>query len=127
MTGPFIVISRTRAKPGKAATYAAWCEEFVPKVEEDEPRLLAFNIYESEDHASSVVVQVHPDAESMEYHLKLFAEKVAEIHDLVDVEVVELYGPPSPALTEWVTHGIEGLPVTQHPVRRAGFTRLQGA
>lgn len=127
MTGPFIVISRSRSKPGRAEPYAAWCEAFTPLVEENEPRLLAFNIYESEDHTSSVVVQVHPDAESMEYHLKLFAEKVGEVFDYVDVEGVELYGPPSPALTDWVNHGIEGLPVTQHPVHRAGFTRLQGA
>lgn len=126
MTGPFIVISRTRAKPGQAEAYAAWCEQFVPLVEENEPRLLAFNVYESDDHGSSVVVQVHPDAESMEYHLKLFAEKVSEIFDDVDVESVELCGPPSPALAEWVRHGIEGLPVMQHPVHRAGFTRLQG-
>lgn len=81
---------------------------------------------ESDDHGSSVVVQVHPDAESMEYRLKLFAEKVSEVFADVDVESVELCGPPSPALTEWVSHGIEGLPVMQHPVHRAGFTRLQG-
>ena len=127
MTGPFIVVSRSRPKPGKGDPYAAWCEEFMPFVEENEPRMLALNIYESEDHTSSVVVQVHPDAESMEYHLKLFAEKLSEMFDFIDVEGVELYGPVSPALNEWVTHGIEGLPVTQHPVHRAGFTRLQGA
>lgn len=127
MTGPFIVISRSRAKPGKAEPYARWCEEFTPLAEENEPRLLAFNIYESEDHESSVVVQVHPDAESMEYHLKLFGEKVTEVFDFVDVEGVELYGALSSALLEWVNHGIQGLPITQHPVHRAGFTRLQGA
>lgn len=126
MTGPFIVISRSRPKPGKGEPYASWCEQFTPLVEDNEPRLLAFNVYESEDHASSVVVQVHPDAESMEYHLKLFTAKVSEAFDYIDVDSVELYGPPSPALTEWVKHGIEGLSVTQHPVHRAGFTRLQG-
>lgn len=126
MTGPFIVISRSRPKPGKGEPYASWCEQFTPLVEDNEPRLLAFNIYESENHASSVVIQVHPDAESMEYHLKLFTAKVSEAFDYIDVDSVELYGPPSPALTEWVKHGIEGLSVTQHPVHRAGFTRLQG-
>ncbi len=124
MTGPFIVISRSRTKPGKAEAYSAWCEDFVPVVEEKEPRLLAFNIYESDDHSMSVVVQVHPDAESMEYHLKLLGEKVGETFDYVDVESVELCGPPSPWVTEWANHGIEGLNVVLHPVLRAGFTRL---
>jgi hypothetical protein len=127
MTGPFIVISRSRLKPGRAESYAAWCEAITAFVEENEPRLLAFNIYESEDHTSSVVVQIHPDAESMEYHLKLCADKLGEMFDYIDVDGVELYGPTSPALTEWVNHGIEGLPVTKNPVHRAGFTRLQGA
>jgi hypothetical protein len=72
-----------------------------------------------------VVIQVHPDAESFEFHLKLFGERVRETFDYIDLEGVEVYGPPSPYVEEFLTHGREGLSVTAHPLRKAGFTRLQ--
>ena len=127
MSGPFIVVSRSRIKPGKAEAYALWCEEFCRYVEQNEPRLLAFNIYETEDRETSVVVQVHPDAESMEFHLKLYGEKVREAFDQVDVESLDICGTPSEALEQWLQHGIPGLPVKLMRAHRAGFTRLQAA
>jgi uncharacterized protein YkuJ len=126
MSGPFVIISRSRVKPGKAEVYDEWCASFFPDVEENEPRLLAFNQWETEDGAVSVVIQVHPDAESFEYHLKLFGDRVRETFDYLDVDGVEIYGPPSQFVEEFVTHGVEAMPITVHPRHKAGFTRLQG-
>jgi uncharacterized protein YkuJ len=127
MSGPFIVMSKSRIKPDKAEAYAAWCAEMFADVEEQEPRLLAFNQWDAEDRTSSVVIQVHPDAESFEYHLKLFGERVKETFDYIDLEAVEVYGPPSPFVQQFISHGLGGLPVTLHPRHVVGFTRLTGA
>ena len=127
MSGPFIVISRSRIKPDSAAAYSAWCADFFADVEEQEPRLLAFNLWESEDHSSSVVIQVHPDAESFEYHLKLFGERVRETFEYTEVEAVDVFGPPSPFVQEFISHGMANLPVTLHPRHQVGFTRLTRA
>ena len=81
MSGPFVIISKTRIKSGSEEAYAAWCADMFADVEEQEPRLLAFNQWESEDRTSVVVIQVHPDAESFEFHLKLFGERVQEALD----------------------------------------------
>jgi hypothetical protein len=126
MDGPFIVISRSRIKQGKAESYAALSRTLFHDIEEGEPRLLAFNQYDSADHTSSVVVQVHPDAESFEYHLKLFGERVQETFDYLDLDVVEVYGPPSPFVEDVVSHGLEGVQVVVHPLHTVGFTRLGG-
>jgi hypothetical protein len=126
MSGPFIVVSRSRLKPGKEDAYAAWRTEMFRDVEEQEPRLLAFNEWDSDDDTSSVVIQVHPDAESFEYNLKLFGERVQEALDYIEAEGVEIYGPPSPFVEQLVTHRVPGMPVTVHPLHKAGFTRLQG-
>ena len=123
MAGPFCVLSKSRIKPGKADAYAAWCADMFRDVEEQEPRLLAFNVWESEDHTSSVVIQVHPDAELFEFHLQLFGERVKETFDFIDVDGVEIYGPPSPFVEQFITHGLSGIPVTAHPLHKAGFTR----
>ena len=50
--------------------------EFCKLVEETEPRLLAFHIYVTEDQGSEVVVHIHPDADSMLYHLEVMGNKV---------------------------------------------------
>ena len=73
-----------------------------------------------------MVIQLHPDAESFEYHLKLFGERVKETFAYIDLDGVEIYGPPSPFVEEFVTHGLTDLPVTVHPLHKAGFTRLGG-
>jgi quinol monooxygenase YgiN len=124
MSAPFIVISKSRVKPGKAEEYAALNEQLFAEIEENEPRLLAFNQYENDD-GSSVVIQVHPDAESFEYHLKLFGEKVNKAIEYLDVDGVEIYGQATPLLQE--IHDIPDLTVTVHPLHTHGFTRLQGA
>lgn len=127
MSGPFIVMSKAGIKPGMAEAYAAWCADMFADVEEQEPRLLAFNQWASEDRTSVVVIQVHPDAESFEYHLKLFGERVKETFDLTDLHAVEIYGPPSPFVEQFINHGLQGLQVTVHPRHMVGFTRLTAA
>lgn len=124
MSGPFVIISRSRIKPGQARAYEEWSASFLPDVEEGEPRLLAFNQWETADGNTSVVMQVHPDAESFEYHLKLFGDRVRESFGYLDVEGVEIYGPPSAFVEEFVTHGVAGMPITVHPAHTGGFTRL---
>ena len=76
MTGPFIVKTISRIHEGKGEEYRPLVEEICRLAEELEPRLLAFHIYVSEDESSEVVVQVHPDAESMQTHLQALGEKV---------------------------------------------------
>lgn len=126
MSGPFVVVSRSRIKPGKAEAYALWCYDFCRYVEEHEPRLLAFNVYETDDHDISVIVQVHPDAESMEHHLALYAEKLRESLHYDVIESIDICGSPTDAVDQWLRDGSSHLPVSVVRVHRAGFTRLQG-
>jgi hypothetical protein len=122
MSGPFIVVGRSRLKPGKADAYAAWRTEMFREVEEQEPRLLAFNEWDSDDDTSSVVIQVHPDAESFEYHLKLFGERVQEALDYIEALRSTVRRAPL-----WnSSYGVTGMRITVHPLHKAGFTRLQG-
>jgi hypothetical protein len=47
-------------------------------IEANEPRLIAFNEYVNEAEDEVTVVQVHPDAESMEAHLEIVGERAQE-------------------------------------------------
>ena len=69
MTGPFIFIATNRLKPG---AYEAECHRvpgLVEFIKASEPRVLAFNEYINAQRTDVTVVQVHPDAQSMEFHM----------------------------------------------------------
>jgi hypothetical protein len=125
VSAPFIVRSVSRIHPGKADAYRPVAAEFCGLVEEREPRLLGFHIYVSEDRTSEVVVQIHPDAESMQRHLEVMGEKVRETFAFADFESLEIYGEPNEALKEWLSRLSQGVQFSLHPVHWGGFTRLQ--
>ena len=125
MSAPFIVKTVSRIHEGKAATYRPLAEEICRFAEEREPRLLAFHIFVSEDENSEVVIQIHPDAESMQHHLEVLGREVRETADYADFESLEIYGQPNDALLEWLPHVTEGIKFTLHPTQWGGFTRLQ--
>jgi hypothetical protein len=65
VSGPFIFIATNRLKPGKLADEKKRVPGLVDFIEANEPQLLAFNEYASEDGTEVAVVQIHPDADSM--------------------------------------------------------------
>ena len=123
MSGPFIVKTVSRIHSGKAEAYRPMVSEFCKLVEEMEPRLLGFHIYVSQDQSSEVVLQIHPDAESMQHHLEVMGKKVRETFAYTDFESLEVYGQPNDELREWIKRVSEGVPVTLHETHWGGFTR----
>ena len=124
MSAPFIVRSVSRIHPGKAEAYQPVAAEFCRLVEQREPRMLGFHIYVNEARTSEVVVQIHPDAESMQHHLEVMGEKVRETFAFTDLESLEIYGEPNEALKEWLERVSQGVEFSLHPVQWGGFTRL---
>ena len=126
MTAPFIVRSVSRIHPGKADAYRPVVAEFCRLAQEREPRLLGFHIYVTEDGSSEVVVQIHPDAESMQHkhHIDVMGEKVRETFAYADFESLKIYGEPNEELKAWIPRMAEGIRFTHHPVHWGGFTRL---
>ena len=60
-------------------------------VEAEEPRLLAFNGYGSEVGSEVSVVQVHPDPESMLFHMQVAREHIERATgELLDVRRIDV-------------------------------------
>ena len=70
MSGPFTFIATNRLKEGKLEDERERVPGLGGFIQENEPRLLAFNEYANEEGTEVGVVQVHRDAESMEFHMK---------------------------------------------------------
>jgi hypothetical protein len=94
MSGPFIFIATNRLKPGKLEDERKRVPGLCDFIEANDPRLIAFNEYASEDGTEVGVVQIHPDAESMAFHMSAVAERAAQAYaETLDATTsIQVYG-----------------------------------
>lgn len=124
MSGPLIMISRSRIKPGHRETYEALLRQATEMVESEEPRVIAFNSWTSEDGTEVSTVHFHPDADSLDTHLKLYFERLAgPVAESVDSYELDIWGVASESALNAI-RSAPGVQVRVLPVHEAGFVRL---
>jgi hypothetical protein len=70
-------------------------EGLVEFVESNEPQLIAYNVYVSDDGTRMTVVSVHPDSASLEYHMEVAGPLFRQFVELVALASIRIYGDPS--------------------------------
>ena len=102
MPAPFIFIATNRLKPGAYEAERHRVPGLVDFIEAGEPRVLAFNEYINADRTEVTVVQVHPDAASMEFHIGMIGERAANAYaETLDATTqIQVFGTPSDSLVE---------------------------
>jgi quinol monooxygenase YgiN len=126
MTAPFIYVGTHRIKEGQLDAYLEYFREVAEYVRENEPRLIVFEGYVNDEGTRMTVVQVHPDTESMEFHMQTIGKHIGEAYDrfLDGTERTDVYGVPRGGIVEMITQlTSSGTPlnISARPV--AGFTR----
>src|ERR1700719_4152954 len=96
VSGPFIFIATNRLRPGKLEDERERVRELSDFIAANEPRLLAFNEYADESGSEVGVVQVHPDAQSMQFHMNLIRERAASAYGetIEATTAVQVFGMP---------------------------------
>jgi uncharacterized protein (DUF2126 family) len=99
---PFIFIATNRLKAGRLHLERDRVPSLVEFIEANEPRLIAFNEYVNEAEDEVTVVQVHPDAESMEAHLEIVGQRAQEAYaQTLDATVhIQVFGRPTQAILD---------------------------
>ena len=125
MAEPFIFIGTHTIKEGKLEDFKQHSQEFCKFVEANEPRLIHFGFYFDEDGTEVTVVQVHPDADSMAFHMQVGREHFIHAYEFLDTtRSLQIYGTPSDALVEQMKQvAPPGVPVIVKS-EFAGFDRL---
>jgi hypothetical protein len=128
MAGPFIFISQSRIKDGRLDDFKRGLREMAEFVETNEPRVIAFEAYVNDDATEVTGIQIHPDADSMAFHMQIAFEKILEFDQYLDTQSVEVYGVPNDAVSSMMKQiadqfsGSEmSMRVRTNPV--GGFTR----
>jgi hypothetical protein len=130
MPGPFIFIATNRLKEGKLDAEKERVPGLSDFIEANEPRLIAFNEYADDDGEEVAVVQIHPDAESMEFHMGVVAERAARAYaETVEATAsIQVFGTPSDAVLEMLRQQAgAGIPLSVHRHHLGGFTRSGSA
>lgn len=129
MSGPVIWVSRSTVKPGKLDDYRRHLRSATDLVESEEPRIIAFHSYASEAGTDISTIQIHPDAASLDTHMKLFTEKLQALaFEALDTQEISVYGEPGEgarALLADMPKYMPGIRVRVLPVHEAGFLRPQ--
>ena len=126
MTAPFIFVGTHRIKEGQLDAYIEYFREFVEFVKENEPRLIVFEGFVDDEGTRMTIVQVHPDAESMEFHMQTIGKHIGEAYDryLDGTERIDVYGVPRGGVVDMIKQLASSgasLNISARPV--AGFTR----
>jgi hypothetical protein len=127
MQEPLIFIATNRLKPGRLDRERARVPGLVEFVEANEPRLIAFNEYVNEAGDEVSVVQVHPDAASMEAHIAIVAERARTAYaETLDATVrIQVFGQPSEEMLAALQQQAgEGVEIALHTEYLGGFTRV---
>jgi len=126
MSEPFIFIGTHTISEGRLEDFKQSCGELLKVVQANEPRLIAFNIYVDEDGTEASVVQVHPDADSMLFHMQVVRDHISEAYQSVleKTERIDVYGKLSDAVLETIRQlAGSGVPLSVKTHHLGGFTR----
>jgi hypothetical protein len=126
MTGPFIFIATNRLKQGKLDSEKKRLPDLIDFIQANEPRLIAFNEYANAEGTEVAVVQVHPDADSMVFHMNLIAKRAASAYaDTIDATTnIQVFGIPGDTVADMLQRQTgTGVPLNIKPHFLGGFTR----
>jgi hypothetical protein len=128
MSEPFIFITTHTVKNGRLEDLERLTDEFLTFVHTNEPHLPSIGAYLNDNRDRLTLVQVHRDAESMDFHLRIAGEKIHEALAAVANDSVDVYGTPG-EITSGLLDQIRmtGVRVTISPNPLAGFNRVAAA
>lgn len=129
MTAPsIVVIDRSEILDGKLAEVETGFRELARFVDAQEPRVMAYFVSFSDDRRIVTVLQVHPDSESMEFHMQVAGSRFAPFAGMLRMRSIDVYGAPGETLLGMLRRKAEMLGAGPPVVHRieAGFVRFDG-
>ena len=95
MSQPLVYVDTSTVREGSLAQLKDAIAELAEFVEANEPQLISYSVYVSEDGHEMTVVHVHADAASLDYHMDAAGPRFARFADLVTLSSIHIYGDPS--------------------------------
>ena len=126
MSDAIVYVDTSEVREGALEELKAGMNELVEFIAANEPRLLAYNVYFSDDGTRMTVVNVHLDSASLEYHLEVAGPVFRRFVELVTLSSIHIYGEPSANVLQQVHEKARllGRDVVVVDTLHAGFSRF---
>jgi quinol monooxygenase YgiN len=126
MAEHIIYVDHSEIRDGKFEELKMAMIELAQFVKANEPQLLVYNVYFSEDRARMTVIHIHRDAASLEFHMRVAGPLFPKFAGFIKLLRIDLYGKPSEHIVEQLKAKAEMLgsgTVLVHQLH-AGFARF---
>ena len=100
MADPIIYVDQSEIKKGKINEVKEAIKELSEFIETNEPQIIAYNVYITNDDTEMTVLHVHTDSASLETHMKIAGPKFSKFVNLIRLLRIDIYGSPSTELLE---------------------------
>ena len=95
MHDPILYIDTSEVREGKLPELKSAIEDLILFVNDNVPRIIFYSVYLSNDNNNMSVVQMHPDAASLEQQMQDGMPVFAKFKDLLQLKSIDLYGKPT--------------------------------
>jgi hypothetical protein len=121
-----VYVDQSDVREGALEQLKSGMEELVELIAANEPRILAYNVYFSDDGTTMTVVHVHPDSASLEHHMQVAGPVFRRFADFVTLSSIHVYGELPELVLEQVRAKARllGRGVVEVHALHAGFTRF---
>ena len=129
MAQPIVYVDTSEVRLGQLNNLKLAMNDLVQFVEANEPRLLAYNVYFTDDDTRMTVLHISPDSAALEAHMKIAGPKFPPIADFINMLAIDLYGRPDATLVEQFQRKAEmlGSGIVRVHDLEAGFARVTDA
>ena len=125
MSDAIVYVDTSDVREGALEELKAGIKELVDFIDANEPRIIAYNVYFTDDGSRMTVVHVHPDSASLEYHMEVAGPVFRQFVELVTLSSIHIYGDASEKLLKQVHEKAQllGRGAVVVAALHAGFTR----
>lgn len=95
MSRPLVYVDTSDVRNGALEELKGAMTELAEFVDANEPQILAYNVYFSDDGSQMTVVHVHLDSASLEYHMDVGGPEFRKVANLITLSSICVYGEPS--------------------------------
>ncbi|MFA9417289.1 putative quinol monooxygenase [Natrinema sp. HArc-T2] len=98
MSDVIVYVDQSTVRDGKLDELKAAMSDLVDFVDANEPDILSYDVYFSDDGTQMAVVHTHADSASLAYHMEVAGPKFPPVGEFIDLEAIDVYGRPSEEL-----------------------------
>jgi hypothetical protein len=90
MSQPLVYVDTSEVRAGKLPKLKAAIKELAEFIDENEPQLVSYSVYFTEDDSCMTVMHIHTDSASLDHHMDVGGPLFRKFADLVTLSSIHI-------------------------------------